>query len=96
MLESKHPKAYSPSMTDQPDNLMLVYLRRIDAKMDRVLDDIQDLKHRVTALEVGQSRIRQDIAELQGLYAGSQLRMDRIDSRLERIERRLDLQEAHP
>ncbi len=83
-------------MTDQPDNLMLVYLRRIDAKMDRVLDDIQDLKHRVTALEVGQSRIRQDIAELQGLYAGSQLRMDRIDSRLERIERRLDLQEAHP
>jgi uncharacterized coiled-coil protein SlyX len=82
-------------MSDQPDNFVLVYLRRLDAKMDRVLEELQDLKHRVTALEIGQSRIRQDIAELQGLYAGSQLRMDRIDSRLERIERRLDLQEVH-
>ncbi len=83
-------------MNDQPDDLMLVYLQRLDAKMDRVLEQIQDLKHPVTALEIGQSRMRQNIAELYGLYAGAQLRMDRIDSRLERIERRLDLQESHP
>ncbi len=82
-------------MSDEPDNLVLAYLRRMDAKLDRVLDEVQDPKQRVTALEIGQARIRQDIAELHGLYAGSQLRMDRIDSRLERIERRLDLQEAH-
>jgi len=82
-------------MSDEADNLVLVYLRRMDAKIDCVLDEIQDLEQRVTALEIGQAPIRQDIAELHGRYAGSQLRIDRIDSRLERIEQRLDLQEAH-
>ena len=38
-------------MADGPENLVLVYLRRLDEKMDRVLGDIHDLKHRVTSLE---------------------------------------------
>lgn len=63
----------------EPDNVVLVYRRRIDAKVDRVSDDVRDIKFRVTNLEEGQ--------------AGIQRRLDRVDVRLERSERRLDLVE---
>lgn len=76
-------------MTDEPDNLVLVYLRRIDNRLERIEEDIRDLKYRMTLTEEG-------VAKLNGAYAGLQLRMDRLDNRLDRIERRLDLQEAHP
>jgi len=38
-------------MSDQPENLMLVFLRRLDAKMDGLIDDVRDLKHRMTTVE---------------------------------------------
>ncbi|HEV7909804.1 MAG TPA: hypothetical protein VGP28_01665 [Methylocella sp.] len=61
----------------EPDNVVLVYLRRIDEKADRVIDDVRDIKFRVTNLDEGQ--------------AGIQRRLDRVEVRLDRIERRLDL-----
>ena len=36
-------------MCEEPENLVLVYLRRIDTKLDRLTDDVQDLKRRVTS-----------------------------------------------
>ena len=63
----------------EPDNVALVYLRRIDEKVDRVIEDVRDIKFRVTNLEEGQ--------------AGIQPRLDRVEARLDRIERRLDLVE---
>ena len=71
-------------MTDQPDNLVLVYLRRLDEKVDRLLGDMQDLKHRVTSLERQVADIRVDMAAMSA-------RMDRIEVRLDRMERRLEL-----
>ena len=64
-------------MADEPDNVVLVLLRRLDTKMDRMIDDLHDLKVRVTHLEEGQ--------------AGIHRRLDRIEDRLDRVERRLDL-----
>ncbi|MFD1702000.1 hypothetical protein ACFSCV_03190 [Methylopila henanensis] len=64
-------------MADEPDNIVLTYLRRIDQKLDRVTDDVGDLKVRVTAVEEG--------------IAGVNRRLDRLDQRVDRIERRLDL-----
>ena len=63
----------------EPDNVVLAYPRRIDEKVDRVIDDVRDIKVRVTNLEQGQ--------------AGIQRRLDRVEARLDRIERRLDLVE---
>ena len=80
-------------MSDEPENLVLVYLRRLDAKMDHVIAELQDLKGRVSSLEIGQARMRQDIADLYSAYAGVQVRLDHIEGRLDRIERRLDLVE---
>jgi len=68
-------------MSEEPDNVVLVLLRRLDAKMDRVIDDLHDVKVRLTAVEGGLSVV--------------QRRIDRLEDRVERIERRLDLVDAH-
>jgi hypothetical protein len=64
-------------MTDEPENIMLVLLRRIDDKVDRLVGDVQDLKQRMTLVEIQ--------------LAGQSVRIDRIETRLDRIERRLEL-----
>ena len=71
-------------MTDELENLVLVYLRRIDEKVDRMAADIQDLKHRMTSLETQFAGMRVDMAYLAQ-------RIDRVEMRLERLERRMDL-----
>jgi chromosome segregation ATPase len=50
---------------------------RLDTKLDRAVEDLRDLKVRVTAVEEG--------------LAGVNRRLDRIDARVDRIETRLDL-----
>jgi archaellum component FlaC len=67
-------------MSDEPDSLTLRLLRRLDEKLDRVIDDLGDLKIRVTSIEEG--------------LAGVNRRMDRFESRLDRIERRIGLVES--
>lgn len=67
-------------MADQPDNLILTMLRRMDAKLDRLTDDVADLKRRMSSVEEG--------------LAGVNRRLDRLDDRVLRIERRLDLVDA--
>jgi hypothetical protein len=65
---------------NDPDNLVLARLREIRDMLARVLEDTADLKLRVGMLEAG--------------YASMSLRIDRIDSRLERLERRAGLLDA--
>lgn len=67
-------------MSDEPDNIVLVMLRRIDAKLDRVGEDVHNLKVRMTSVEEGMAVMNRPV--------------DRIEERLDRIERRLDLTEA--
>jgi hypothetical protein len=64
-------------MATEPDNIVLEYLRRFDAKLDRVVDEMLDVKVRLTAVEGG--------------LAGVNRRLDRLEVRVERIEPRLDL-----
>jgi hypothetical protein len=51
-------------MSEEPENLVLVYLRRIDGKIDRLTDDVQDLKHRITLLEDQVAGARADLAAM--------------------------------
>jgi hypothetical protein len=74
-------------VSDAPDNPILVYLRRMDEKLDRLVDTVADLGRRVTSLET-------KTALLHGDFAAQSLRIDRIELRLERIERRLDIVHA--
>ena len=67
-------------MTREPESLILGYLRRLDAGVQLLREDVGDLKRRLTGVEEG--------------LAGVNRRLDRLDGRVERIERRLDLAEA--
>ena len=67
-------------MFEDADSLVLRHLGRIDTKLDRLIDDIRDIKHRMTTVEES--------------VAGQSRRLDRVEDRLDRIERRLDLVNA--
>ena len=75
-------------MSDEPENILLVYMRRLDAKMDALSTDVRDVKHRLTALEI-------QVANLSSIeashYASLAARLDRMEDRLDRVERRLDI-----
>ena len=77
----------------EPENLFLIYLRRLDEKLDRVIADVHDLKVRMTSVEEMLARVQLDIADVRLDIAGINRRIDRVDHRLDRIERRLDLVE---
>jgi len=74
-------------MSDQPDNILLAYMRRLDQKLDRLIDDVADLKLRVSGVEAEIGRLRIDIA-------GVNSRLDRLERRIDLLERRQDAVEA--
>jgi len=78
-------------MSDDPDNLMLVYLRRLDAKLDQVIETQRDHGRRLTSLEIAPGNAA---ATEMNHYANTSLRADRVDDRLDRIERLLDLKDG--
>lgn len=80
-------------MSEDPDNLVLVYLRRIDAKVDAMAIDIRELKERVSSLEIAVASVRRDIAVLAETDARLQYAVDRLRDDVGRIQRRLDLAE---
>ncbi|MFZ1110507.1 MAG: hypothetical protein WAN43_19450 [Rhodomicrobium sp.] len=78
-------------MADEPENRTLILLRemraemkerfdRLDAKLDRLTDDMRDIKVRMTNAEEA--------------IAGVNRRLDRLDAGMERVEKRLDLVQA--
>jgi hypothetical protein len=78
-------------MSEEPENLTLAILRRLDAKVDGVVVDIRDIKHRLAALEIAVANLAATEASH---YANVALRADRTDDRLDRIEKRLGLADA--
>ena len=69
---------------DGPENHTLRYLRKLDDKLDRVLERFDTLTSRVAALEKGFAFMIDQVMALPK-------RLDGIDQRLDRIERRLGL-----
>lgn len=74
-------------MAEQPDSIVIEMLKRIRASQERMELDITDLKVRVSSLELHQGQILT-------LLGGINQRLDRLDERVARVERRLDLVDA--
>lgn len=75
-------------MTENVENLVLEFLRalrnEVKANGQRMDEQFQIVFHRLASMEGQMVGIHSDIA-------GLQLRLDRLDARLIRIEHRLDL-----
>ena len=67
-------------MPEETSNLTLRILRVMDEKLDRLIEDVHDVKLRLTAVEEA--------------LAGVNRRIDRTETRLDRIEKRLNLVDA--
>ena len=74
-------------MVENADNIVLEHLRHIRKAVDDLRLDILDVKSRATGLEIL-------MGQMVSLMAAQSGRMDRIDERLGRVERRLELAEA--
>ncbi|MDH6269652.1 chromosome segregation ATPase [Rhizobium sp. SG_E_25_P2] len=71
-------------MSSSTDNLVLEHLRAIRGKVERLADDMSEVKTRIGLLEY-------QVGGLTAQNAGLSGRLDRLDERLGRIEKRLDL-----
>ncbi len=74
-------------MTDETESVVLEILKRIQTEMSDMRDDISELKTRATALD-------EHMGGLIIQVSGNNNRLDRMDERLKRIERRLELTDA--
>jgi tetrahydromethanopterin S-methyltransferase subunit G len=71
-------------MADEPTNIALEHLRRIDRKADDLVGDMRQVILRLGSIERHMAGL--NIAEI-----GQNAEIDRIKERLERVERRLEL-----
>lgn len=83
-----HIASYIDGMSD---NLVLEHLRHIRSSIDGLRDEVREVKHRLTALEITVAGVKRDMAHLAEGMALMSSRMDRLEERVERIERRLDI-----
>ena len=74
------------------DNIILEHLRAIRTDVGIVKDDVRELKNRVANLEVGQATMMQQLGHQASVTAQQHVSFDRIVERVERIEKRLELQ----
>jgi hypothetical protein len=78
------------------DNLVLELLRAIRGDIGVLGTDIRDMKDRLTLVEMGLAGVRRGIAGVFEQMAGSSLRADTLEDRVQRIERRLELIDQAP
>ncbi len=78
-------------MTDNVENLVLEHLRALRAGQDRIEHKLAEMSNRLTSLETGMIRSRsENLSTLEDVYRQQGV-IDRINDRLERVERRLEL-----
>lgn len=78
-------------MTDNMESLVLEQIKAIRADLAAVRDDLRELTHRTGRLELAIAGLRRDQAHFDESHAETSVRMDRLNERIERIERRLEL-----
>ena len=81
-------------MTDNVENLIIEHLKPIRGRVDRIAEDMTDVKLRLTSLESAMVHVKREVTSGDETDARQQVSLDRLADRIERIERierRLDL-----
>ena len=81
-------------MADVPAELMLEVLRAVQARLAQVDGKIDELKQEMQASRTSQNGIRQEITSVFQEISGIHATLIRHEGRLDRIEQRLELNEA--
>jgi hypothetical protein len=76
---------------DESENLTLIYLRRIDAKVDGFAAQLRAVRDCLIAVEIGLAGIRRGIGGLAEGDARLQASVDRLRDEMTRGNRRLDI-----
>ncbi len=78
-------------MAEDPDNIVLVTLRRLDAKMGAMMAELHEVKERLATHETTKVMLRRGDVSLYEAFARQQAAIDRLRDEMSRLERRLDL-----
>jgi polyhydroxyalkanoate synthesis regulator phasin len=81
-------------MTEEPDNIVLRYLRRIDARMEDLFSTADEIKSRLRSIEDQVSLLRTDTAAIYSNIVRLDRRIDGLENRFKRVEIRLGVIEA--
>lgn len=81
-------------MDTEPHNIILDHLRQLRDGQRRIENDLQDIKDRLATTEDHVIGLRRDQTSIYEVLSSHNKRFDRLDERLSRIEKRLDLVEA--
>ena len=83
-------------MTADIESLVLEHLRHIRTRVDQIADDMSDMKLRMSGVESAMVLVKREITHSDETAARQQVALDKLASRIERIERRLELSDpAH-
>ena len=74
------------------DNLMLEHMKRFQAGQERIEHKLAEMLTRLGHIEISLAGIRRDVAHSEDQSASMGVRMDKLAERLERVEKRLELQ----
>ena len=77
---------------ENADSIVIAHLRAMHADVASIKDDIREVKTRITHVEAGIASLKRDAAHQYDESAAANARFDRLTERIEKIERRLDLQ----
>ena len=78
-------------MTADVENLLLEHMKRFQATLERIESELREVKMRMTNIENGQVSFMKHLAHQAAAHASQQVVIDRMNDRLDRIERRLEL-----
>ena len=78
-------------MAENVENLVLEHLKRFQATLERMERKLDEHTNRLANLEGGQAVIVQHLAHFSAADAAQQIAIDNMNTRLDRIERRLEL-----
>jgi septal ring factor EnvC (AmiA/AmiB activator) len=78
-------------MTDDIENLVLEQLRAIRTDIASVKEDTREIKSRLVIIESGIAGLLTDGGDFAASIADQRLRYDRLNDRIDHIEKRLEL-----
>ena len=74
------------------EHIIIEHLRAIRTDIGMIKEDVREVKTRITHVEAGIASLKRDSAHQYDETAAANAKFDRITERIEKIEKRLELQ----